>query len=86
MQKQDRVTHVAREQGQLLPQVFAFAEPSPRKMPSDASISSGKNDAKKAGSKSVAIKLYGKRIRQVLEGKKLPELFWKPSINFGQLQ
>jgi hypothetical protein len=39
----------------------------------------------KVGSKSVAIKLYGKRKQQVLEGKKLPELFRKPSINFGQL-
>jgi integrase len=35
--------------------------------------------------KSVAIKLYGKRKQQVREGKKLPELFRKPSINFSQL-
>jgi len=45
----------------------------------------GKKRREKAGSKSVAIKLYGKRKQQVLEGKKLPELFRKPSINFGQL-
>jgi integrase len=45
----------------------------------------GKKRREKAGSKSVAIKLYGKRKQQVLEGKKLPENFRKPSINFGQL-
>jgi site-specific recombinase XerD len=39
----------------------------------------------KAVTKSVAIKLYGKRKQQVLEGKKFPELFRKPSVNFGQL-
>jgi hypothetical protein len=39
----------------------------------------------KAGSKSVAIKLYGKRKQQVLEGKKLPEAFRQPSVNFDQL-
>jgi hypothetical protein len=39
----------------------------------------------KAGTKSVAIKLYGKRKQHVLEGKKLPELFRKPSVNFSQL-
>jgi len=45
----------------------------------------GKRRREKAGSKSTAIKLYGKRKQQVLEGKKLPELFRKPSVNFGQL-
>lgn len=45
----------------------------------------GKRRREKAGSKSVAIKLYGKRKQQVLEGKKLPELFRKPSVNVGQL-
>jgi len=45
----------------------------------------GKKRREKAGTKSVAIRLYGKRKQQVLEGKKLPELFRKPSINFGQL-
>jgi hypothetical protein len=45
----------------------------------------GNKRREKAGSKSVAIKLYGKRKQQVLEGKKPPELFRKPSINFGQL-
>jgi hypothetical protein len=38
----------------------------------------GKKRREKAGSKSVAIKLYGKRKQQVLEGKKLPELFRMP--------
>jgi len=32
----------------------------------------GKRRREKAGTKSVAIKLYGKRKQQVLEGKKLP--------------
>jgi len=45
----------------------------------------GKKRREKAGSKSVAIKLYGKRKQQVLEGKKLPEMFRKPSVNFNQL-
>jgi integrase len=45
----------------------------------------GKKRREKAGTKSVAIKLYRKRKQQVLEGKKLPELFRKPSINFRQL-
>jgi hypothetical protein len=45
----------------------------------------GKKRREKAGAKNVAIKLYGKRKQQVLEGKKLPELFRKPSANFGQL-
>jgi len=45
----------------------------------------GKKRRENAGSKSVAIKLYGKRKQQVLEGKKLPELFRKPSVNFTQL-
>jgi integrase len=45
----------------------------------------GKKRREKAGSKSVAIKLYGKRKQQVLEGKKLPEKFRKPSTNFSQL-
>ena len=31
------------------------------------------------------IKVYGKRKQQVLEGKKLPESFRKPYINFGHL-
>lgn len=39
----------------------------------------------KAGSKSLAIKLYRKRKQQVLEGKKLPENFRKPSIKFSEL-
>ena len=33
----------------------------------------------------VATKLYGKRKQQVLEGKKLPDMFRKPSVNFNQL-
>src|SRR6266478_1626728 len=45
----------------------------------------GKRRREKAGRKSIAIKLYGKRKQQVLEGKKLPELFRKPSVNFIQL-
>ena len=45
----------------------------------------GKKRREKAGTKSIAIKLYGKRKQQVLEGKKLPEVFRKPSINFTQL-
>ena len=45
----------------------------------------GKRRREKAGSKSTAIKLYGKRKQQVLEGKKLPELFRKPSVSFSQL-
>jgi integrase len=45
----------------------------------------GKKHREKAGTKSAAIKLYGKRKQQVLEGKKLPELFRKPSVGFGQL-
>jgi integrase len=45
----------------------------------------GKRHREKAGAKSVAIKLYGKRKQQVLEGKKLPESFRKPSVNFHQL-
>ncbi len=40
----------------------------------------GKKRREKAGSKSVAIKLYGKRKQQVLEGKKLPELFRKHGL------
>jgi hypothetical protein len=45
----------------------------------------GKKRREKAGTKSVAIKLYGKRKQQVLEGKKLPEIFRKPFVNFCQL-
>ncbi|HYY72354.1 MAG TPA: tyrosine-type recombinase/integrase [Candidatus Bathyarchaeia archaeon] len=45
----------------------------------------GKKRREKAGTKSVAIKLYRKRKQQVLEGKKLPEMFRRPSINFAQL-
>jgi integrase len=45
----------------------------------------GKKRREKAGTKSVAIKLYRKRKQQVLEGKKLPELFRKPNVNFNQL-
>jgi integrase len=45
----------------------------------------GKRRREKAGTKSVAIKLYGKRKQHVLEGKKLPESFRKPSVNFRQL-
>ena len=45
----------------------------------------GKRRREKAGTKSVAIKLYGKRKQQVLEGRKLPELFRKPSVDFGGL-
>ena len=45
----------------------------------------GKKRREKAGSKSVAIKLYGKRKQLVLEGKKLPEKFRKPSVKFSQL-
>lgn len=45
----------------------------------------GKKRREKAGTKSIAIKLYGKRKQQVLEGKKLPETFRKPSVDFGQL-
>ena len=35
----------------------------------------GKRRREKAGTKSIAITLYRKRKQQVLEGKKLPELF-----------
>src|SRR5216683_1941580 len=45
----------------------------------------GKKRREKAGTKSVAIKLYGKRKQQVLEGKKLPENFRKPFVKFSQL-
>jgi len=45
----------------------------------------GKRHREKAGTKSAAIKLYGKRKQQALEGKKLPELLRRPSVNFGQL-
>jgi integrase len=45
----------------------------------------GKKRREKAGTKSVALKLYGKRKQQVLEGKKLPEIFRKPSVDFAQL-
>lgn len=45
----------------------------------------GKNRREKAGTKSVAIQLYRKRKQQVLEGKKLPELFRKPAVSFNQL-
>jgi len=45
----------------------------------------GKRHREKAGTKSVAIKLYRKRKQHVLEGKKLPESFRKPSVNFRQL-
>jgi integrase len=45
----------------------------------------GKKRREKAGTKSVAIKLYGKRKQQVLEGKKLPEMFRKPSVSLAQL-
>lgn len=45
----------------------------------------GKKQREKAGTKSAATKLYGKRKHQVLEGKKLPEMFRKPSVNFNQL-
>jgi len=45
----------------------------------------GKRHREKAGTKSVAIKLYGKRKQHVLEGKKLPESFRKPAVNFRQL-
>jgi integrase len=45
----------------------------------------GKRHREKAGTKSAAIKLYGKRKQHVLEGKKLPESFRKPSVNFRQL-
>jgi len=45
----------------------------------------GRRHREKAGTKNVAIKLYGKRKQQVLEGKKLPELLRRPSVNFGQL-
>jgi hypothetical protein len=45
----------------------------------------GKRHREKAGTKSAAIKLYGKRKQQALEGKKLSELLRRPSVNFGQL-
>jgi integrase len=45
----------------------------------------GKKRREKAGTKSIAIKLYGKRKQQVLEGKKLPELFRKPSVDVADL-
>lgn len=45
----------------------------------------GKKRREKAGTKSVALKLYRKRKQQVLEGKKLPELFRQPSVNFDHL-
>jgi hypothetical protein len=45
----------------------------------------GKKRREKAGTKTVATKLYGKRKQQVLEGKKLPENLRKPSVKFNQL-
>jgi len=45
----------------------------------------GRRHREKAGTKSAAIKLYGKRKQQALEGKKLLELLRKPSVNFGQV-
>jgi len=45
----------------------------------------GKRHRKKAGTKSLAIKLYGKLKQHVLEGEKLPESFRKPAVNFRQL-
>jgi hypothetical protein len=45
----------------------------------------GNRRRENAGSKSIAIKLYGNRKQQVLEGKKLPELFREPSVNLSQL-
>lgn len=45
----------------------------------------GKKQRERAGSKSVAIKLYGKRKTASPGGKKLPEFFRKPSISFSQL-
>jgi hypothetical protein len=45
----------------------------------------GKRHRGKAGTKSVAIKLYRKRKQHVVEGKKLPESFRKPSVNLRQL-
>jgi hypothetical protein len=45
----------------------------------------GKKRREKAGTNSVALKLYRKRKQQALEGKKLPELFRKPSVNFSHL-
>ena len=44
----------------------------------------GKKRREKAGTKGVTIKLHRKRKQQVLEGKKLPELFRKrPSISIN---
>ena len=45
----------------------------------------GRRHREKAGSKSVAIKLYRKRKQEVLEGKKLPEMLRKAAASFGQL-
>jgi integrase len=45
----------------------------------------GKKRSEKAGSKSAAIKLCGKRKQLELEGKKLPENFRKPFVKFSRL-
>jgi hypothetical protein len=45
----------------------------------------GKRHREKAGTKSLAIKLYRKRKQEALEGKKLPESLRKPSIDFRHL-
>jgi site-specific recombinase XerD len=45
----------------------------------------GKKHREKAGTKSAAIKLYGKRKQQALEGKKLPEKLRQPLITFAQI-
>ena len=45
----------------------------------------GKKHREKAGTKSAAIKLYGKRKQQALEGKKLPENLRQPLTTFGQI-
>lgn len=46
---------------------------------------SGRKRREKAGTKSAAILLYRKRKQGVLEGKKLPEKFRRPSASFAEL-
>ena len=45
----------------------------------------GRKHREKAGTTSAAIKLYGKRKQQALEGKKLPEMLRQPLITFEQI-
>jgi hypothetical protein len=49
------------------------------------SISSGGSGAKKPGRRALRPNFTTSRKQQVLEGKKLPEMFRKPSVKFNQL-